>query len=70
MSIKKSQAILKCIINLKKLKAFGLRWAQKTKPTCHFCDTQNLQLDCQTLNDWQKKKRKKHQPLPGREICC
>ena len=70
MSIKKSQAILKCIINLKKLKAFGLRWAQKTKSTCHFCDTQNLQLDCQTLNDWQKKKRKKHQPLPGREICC
>ena len=31
MSIKKSQAILKCFIDLKNI-AFGLRWAQKTKP--------------------------------------
>ena len=30
MSIKKSQAILKRFIDLKS--AFGLRWAQKTKP--------------------------------------
>ena len=35
MSIKKTQAILKCFIDLP---AFGFRWAQKTKP----CDTLNF----------------------------
>ena len=65
MSIKKSQAILKCFINLKKLKAFGLRWAQQTKPTCHFCDTQNFfQLDCETLNEQPKKKKIKREKTP------
>ena len=33
VSIKKSQAILKCFTDLKYGIAFGLRWAQKTK-TC------------------------------------
>ena len=32
MSIKKSQAILKCFIDLWTKIAFGLRWAQKAKP--------------------------------------
>ena len=31
MLIKKSQAVLKCFIDFKYI-AFGLRWAQKTKP--------------------------------------
>ena len=31
MSIKKSQAILKCFMDLKNI-VFGSRWAEKTKP--------------------------------------
>ena len=62
MSIKKSQAILKCFIGLKSVQSvsslvFGLRCAQKKKPCfvtlrTSFRSTAGGQ-DCQTLNDRQ-----------------